>query len=142
MEMTGRPLSAFQTGHDRPATGVPVFALERPRAELRERIDRRVEQMFAEGLVEEVRGLLAGPKPLNPVPAQAVGYREVIELLAGRSDPAETLARVQARTRQFAKRQATWFRGLAEVQPWPVGSDEPPEVTAGRLAERLAGSGD
>src|SRR5262249_29899687 len=108
-----------------------------PRAELHERIDRRVVQMFDQGLVDEVRAVTSGPKPLHPVPAQGVGYREVIEMLAGRATPAETVARVQARTRQFAKRQATWFRGLAEVRPWPVASDEPPEATAGRLAEQI-----
>ena len=43
----------------------------------------------------------------------------------------------RARTRQFAKRQATWFRGLVEVRPWPVEADEPPEVIADRLAGRI-----
>lgn len=134
---TGRPLSDLQVEHARPAAGARVFALERPRDELRGRIDRRVERMFADGLVEEVRALQAGPRPLGPVPAQGVGYREVIDLLAGRATFAETIPLVQARTRQFAKRQATWFRGLAEVRPWPVAADEPPEVTAGRLAWEL-----
>ena len=46
---------------------------------------------------------------------------------------------MQARTRQFAKRQATWFRGLVEVRPWPLGPDDPPEATAARLAERVGG---
>ena len=137
LALTGRPLSAWQVEHDRPAAGIEVVALERPRGELRERIDRRVVQMFADGLVEEVRGLLAGPRPLGPVPAQGVGYREVIDLLAGRSTPAEALARVQARSRQFAKRQATWFRALAEVRPWPVLPGEGPEATAARLADRI-----
>ena len=134
---TGRPLSAFQVEHDRPATGARVFALERPRERLRGRIDRRVEGMFAEGLVDEVRALQAGPRPMGPVAAQGVGYREVVDLLAGRTTLAETIALVQARTRQFAKRQATWFRGLAEVRPWPVEPDEPPEVTAERLAREM-----
>jgi tRNA dimethylallyltransferase len=135
---TGRPLSGWQTGHDRPApAGVLVFALGRPRDELRARIDRRVVRMFEDGLVEEVRRLAGGPRPLGPVPAQGVGYKEVLDLLAGRSGLAETVARVQARTRQFAKRQATWFRGLAEVRPWPVPADEPPDETARRLAERI-----
>jgi tRNA dimethylallyltransferase len=134
---TGRPLSALQTTHDRPAEGVRVFALERPRAELHDRINARVLQMFDSGLVDEVRGLLSGPRPLHPVPAQAVGYREVIEHLGGRSTLSEAIARTQARTRQFAKRQATWFRGLAEVQSWQVAPDEPLEVTAERLAKAL-----
>ena len=70
--------------------------------------------------------------------AQGVGYREVLDRLAGRLTFEETVARVQARTRQFAKRQATWFRGLSEVRPWPLAVDEPPDVTADRLAGYLA----
>jgi tRNA dimethylallyltransferase len=137
---TGQPLSAQQAEHDRPApSGVHVFALQRPRAELHERIGRRVEQMFAAGLIDEVRALLAGPRPLDPVPAQAVGYREVIDLLAGRATRPEAVERVRARTRQFAKRQETWFRGLDEVIPWPVGPGEPPEATAEGLARCLGG---
>jgi tRNA dimethylallyltransferase len=99
---------------------VAVWALQRPRAELCARINRRVVEMFAAGLIAEVQTLQAGPKPLGPVPAQAVGYREVLDWLAGRPprDEAELVARVQARTRQFAKRQMTWFRGLSEVRLW------------------------
>jgi hypothetical protein len=98
--------------------------------------------MFAEGLVDEVRALHAGPRPPGPVAAQGVGYREVLEFLEGRAPLEATVARVQARTRQFAKRQATWFRGLVEVRPWPVDPDEPPEATAARLAARITeGSG-
>ncbi|HWE38251.1 MAG TPA: tRNA (adenosine(37)-N6)-dimethylallyltransferase MiaA [Isosphaeraceae bacterium] len=133
-EATGRPLSDWQREHDRPAEGSIVLAIERPREVVHDRIDRRVRAMFAAGLVEEVRALLAGPRPIHPVPAQGVGYREVIDLLAGRATLDDTIALVQARTRQFARRQATWFRGLAEVRPWPVADDEPSEVTAGRLA--------
>jgi tRNA dimethylallyltransferase len=132
---TGRPLSDLQREHDRPAPrGVAVYALERPRAELHQRIDQRVHSMFAEGLIEEVRALRDGPRRLGPVPSQGVGYREVLEHLAGGAGFEETVARVQARTRQFAKRQGTWFRGLAEVRPWPVGPDESPEHTAARIA--------
>ncbi|MBX6313239.1 MAG: tRNA (adenosine(37)-N6)-dimethylallyltransferase MiaA [Isosphaeraceae bacterium] len=135
--VTGRPLSALQTEHERPAEGVTVFALERPREVLHDRINRRVMQMFADGLVEEVRRLQAGPRPLHPVPAQGVGYREVLALLAGEASRDETIARIQARSRQFAKRQMTWFRGLAEVRLWPVADDEPAVVTADRLARQI-----
>ena len=140
IESTGRTLSEQQVEHIRPAPeSVQVYALERPRAELLGRIDRRVEAMFADGLVEEVRALRSGPRPLSMVPSQGVGYREVIDLLEGRGDLANAVSMTQARTRQFAKRQATWFRGLVEVRAWPVAPDEPPEVTAGRLAERISG---
>jgi tRNA dimethylallyltransferase len=136
---TGRPLSRLQDEHGRPApAGVAVFALERPRAEVRARIDRRVVGMFADGLVAEVAGLQAGVRPPGPVAAQGVGYREVLDHLAGRVGLDATVALVQARTRQFAKRQATWFRGLSEVRPWTVAPDEPPEATAERLAGAIA----
>jgi tRNA dimethylallyltransferase len=135
--VSGRPLSAQQREHEQPAEGVAVFALDRPRAALRERIDRRVVAMFAGGLVEEVRRLLEHPRGINDVPAQGVGYRETIALLRGESDEATTIARIQARTRQFAKRQGTWFRGLAEVRTWPVGGDEDAEATAGRIADAI-----
>jgi tRNA dimethylallyltransferase len=138
VEATGRPLSRWQTEHDRPAPGgVAVFALERPRDELRDRIDRRVLRMFADGLVEEVRRLQAGVRPIGPTAAQGVGYREVLDRLAGRLSDEAMVGRVQARTRQFAKRQMTWFRGLAEVHAWPVAPDEPADAVAARLAARL-----
>jgi tRNA dimethylallyltransferase len=141
VEATGRPLSQWQTEHDRPAPeGVAVFALERPRDELRDRIDRRVVRMFADGLVEEVRRLQAGARPIGPTAAQGVGYREVLDRFAGRLSDEAMVERVQARTRQFAKRQMTWFRGLAEVHLWPVAPDEPAAATAARLAARI-GSG-
>ena len=138
---TGRPLTDFQSGHDRPApSGVPVFALVRPREVLRARIDARVDAMFAAGLVAEVRALLDAPRPIGPVAAQGVGYKEVIDHLEGRCTLAEAAERVRVRTRQFAKRQGTWFRGLAEVRPRPVVDDEPAEATADRLAAEVAGA--
>lgn len=138
--LTGRPLSDQQREHDRPAEGVAVFALERPRAELCDRIDRRVVAMFESGLVNEVRRLLDAPRPIGGVAAQGVGYRETIALIRGEADLATTIARVQSRTRQFAKRQATWFRGLAEVRPFPVTPDESADAIADRLARAIEGS--
>ena len=131
--LTGRPLSVLQTEHDRPANGVKVVALQRPRSLLHDRINRRVPEMFAAGFVDEVRTLQNALRPLSDVAAQGVGYREVVELLAGRRNLAETVESIQLRTRQFAKRQETWFRGLAEVTAWPVGDEETAEETARRL---------
>ena len=136
--LTGRPLSELQVEHHQPApAGVPVYALEPPRARLYERINRRVLAFFDAGLVEEVRSLQSGERPLSPVAAQAIGYREVIAMLAGQGTLAETIERIQIRSRQFAKRQGTWFRGLEEVQGFPVTGEEEPEVIADRLAMRL-----
>ncbi len=121
IELTGRPMSVLQAEHDRPApAGVTIFALGLPRAILRERINRRVVKFFEAGLVDEVVALQAGPRPLGAVAAQAIGYREVIAMLAGEANLSQTIERVQARTRQLAKRQATWFRGLTKSahSPW------------------------
>jgi tRNA dimethylallyltransferase len=134
IEISGQPLSRLQIEHGSPAPAEAlVFALERPRNDLYERINSRVEAMFAQGLVEEVRSLQAGLRPLSTVAAQAVGYREVIELLTGRGSQTETIRLVQTRSRQFAKRQATWFRGLQEVRPFPVRTGEEAEEIASRL---------
>jgi tRNA dimethylallyltransferase len=78
---------------------------------------------------------------LSPVAAQAIGYREVLAMLAGQATLEVTIDRIQARTRQFAKRQATWFRGLEEVRPFPVGPDEDPATIAERLARRIEADG-
>ena len=139
--MTGRPISDQRNEHDRPAAaGVAVFALDRPRAEMHRRINARVGPMFAAGLVDEVRRLRDAPRPIGPVASQGVGYREVLALLDGQYNEPEAAERIRARTRQFAKRQTTWFRGLVEVRPWPVPDDEPAERTAERLAGCLATS--
>jgi tRNA dimethylallyltransferase len=132
---TGRRLSEMQNEHDRPApASVLVFALERARPELRARINQRVVQMFTYGLVDEVRRLLEGSRPLHHVPAQAVGYQEVTAMLRHGLDRGETIAKIQKRTQQFAKRQSTWFRSLCEVRPWPLEPDDAPELTAARIA--------
>jgi tRNA dimethylallyltransferase len=127
-KLTGQRLSHLQTQFDesQPADNARVFVLSWPRAELHARIDARVEQMFDAGLVEEVRGLLAKYRTLSRTARQAVGYGEVVEWLEGDSGQwpvasgqeagrlRECVERVKARTRQFARRQETWFRSLGE----------------------------
>ncbi len=136
--LAGRPLSELQVEHDQPApAGVAVYALDPPRATLYDRINRRVPAFFDAGLVDEVKSLQSGERPIGPVPAQAIGYREVIAMLAGQATLPETIEHIQIRTRQFAKRQGTWFRGLEEVKAFPVGPDERAEAVAERLAERV-----
>jgi tRNA dimethylallyltransferase len=138
IEVAGQPLSSLQAEHDRPAPPtVPVWALDLPRAPLHDRINRRVLGFFDAGLVDEVRGLQTGSRPLCDVAAQAIGYREVIGMLAGLATETQTIERIQARTRQFAKRQSTWFRGLAEVRSLAIGPDDDGETIAGRLAETI-----
>lgn len=136
-EKTGRPISELQRQFDRgrEAEACRVFVLNWPGRELHARIDRRVQQMFAAGLVEEVRGLLARPQPLSRTARQAVGYREVIEHLGGRHRLAETIELVQCHTRQTAKRQRTWFRSLSECRFVPVPGRLDPAELARRIAQ-------
>ncbi len=119
---TGRPISHLQTQFEegRPADRCRVFVLSWPRELLHQRINRRVEAMFAAGFVDEVRGLLDRHGELSRTALQAVGYREVIEHLRGQRDLAATIEAVKARTRQFARHQETWFRSLSECRFVPL----------------------
>lgn len=136
---TGRPISHQQLEFDdaRPAEACRVFVLRRERGDQHARIEGRVEAMMAEGLVEEVRALTADGKSLGRSAGQAVGYREVLEHLAGEHDLPRTVERIQARTRRFAKRQATWFRSLSECRFVEVAADEP----VGSIAKRIGEAG-
>jgi tRNA dimethylallyltransferase len=119
-ELTGRPLSAWQTqwsGEVPEGCADRCLWLDLPRPELYARIDARVERMFADGLVDEVRALRRLPRPLSRTAARGLGYPEVLDLLDGKATAAETVGRVQTRTRQFAKRQLTWFRRLPGCRP-------------------------
>lgn len=136
--VTGIPLSAQQQEEPLPIGERPahVYWLFPERDLLYARIDRRVEEMFAAGLVAEVRQLLAAERPLSRTARQALGYKEVIEHLAGVKPEAETIALIQQRTRQFAKRQHTWFRNLEECVPVPVTGHETPAEIAKKLFAR------
>jgi len=123
-ELTGRPMSAWQTqwrgergedSEERRASPRCLW-LDLLRTDLYARINERVERMLAGGLVDEVRTLRALPRPLSKEAAQALGYKEMFAHLDGQATLAETVRRIQTRTRNFAKRQITWFRHLPECQ--------------------------
>jgi tRNA dimethylallyltransferase len=131
----GEKVSATSAPH---AQSVAFFGLVRETEDLHTRINERVELMFRRGLVEEVRELLKRGLAENRTAMQAIGYRQVVEHLRGERSLPETIELVKIRTRQFAKRQATWFRRQARVKWVNVGSDETAEVVAGRIIEMLA----
>ena len=80
------------------------------RQDMKDLIDRRVDKMAEEGLVEEVRGLLESGLPRDATSLQAIGYKEFLGVLEGTATEAEALAEVKLRSRQYAKRQLTWLR--------------------------------
>ena len=107
----GRPLSLLQAEHafaEQPFRTL-IVGLAPERAELYRRIDGRAEAMFAAGLVEETRALLARGVSPAAKSLRTIGYRETVRLLAGELTPAAALAEVQKETRRYAKRQMTWF---------------------------------
>lgn len=143
LRLTGRPLAKSRTGRTMGGELPPLWVLRRDPADLRTRIERRVDAMFAAGLVEETRRLLEAGLAASPTAGQALGYRQVIEHLAGTRDLPATCALVKTRTWQFARRQMTWFRGRRGVAWLDVPAGEAPEDTAARLpaAAGLSSSG-
>ena len=133
---TGRPLSHWQEQFETPASRVdfPVAVLRLDRAWLHERINTRVESMLSRGLELEITELLQRHGQLGRTASQAVGYREMLEYIQGGPTLSETTALIKAHTRQFARRQEIWFRGLSELQPVPVT----PETTLTEIVDTVA----
>ena len=116
IRLTGKPFSAQRADWSGQASGnlaAEFFALARESGDLHARINVRVEQMFQRGLVEETKRLLPQGLAENKFALQAIGYRQIVEFLRGERDLAATIELVKVRTRQFAKRQMTWFRKYA-----------------------------
>jgi tRNA dimethylallyltransferase len=111
-----------------------IHILSRAKPDLDARINARVDAMFAQGLVAETERLLAAGLDRNPTAMQAIGYRQVVEHLRGERSLAETIELVKVRTRQFAKRQLTWFRRHAAGGRWlELAPGEPVAAVVARL---------
>jgi tRNA dimethylallyltransferase len=110
------------------------FALSRQAEDLHARINTRVDAMFARGLVDETRELLKHGLEQNQTAMQAIGYRQVVEHLRGERSLAETIEQVKIRTRQFAKRQLTWFRRQLDPEWIALKPDESLEMVVEKLA--------
>jgi len=111
--LTGKPQSELRRSFSDAEPVQRGICLCWPREELCRRIDARTIQMFESGLIDEVAAL----GPLSPTAEKAIGIREVRALLAGECTREEAISAMQAATRQYAKRQATWFRREKCFQP-------------------------
>jgi len=124
---TGQPLSAYRTGTEpRQDLRCLLIGLERPREELYERINRRVDIMFEQGLSDEVKGLIAMGASEDDPGMKGIGYSEFFPFLKeGCLTLEDVKSRIQQNSRRYAKRQMTFFRSLPGVH-WchPENLDE------------------
>ena len=111
------------------------YCFTRESADLHARINARVDAMFARGLVDETRELLKHGLEQNKTAMQAIGYRQVVEHLRGERPLTETIELVKSRTRQFAKRQLTWFRRQLDPEWIELKPDESLEKYARKICE-------
>lgn len=140
IRLTGKPFSAQRAEWSSREAVAPkrFFVIRREAEDLKTRIDLRVDKMFHQGLVEETRALLSKGLEQNKHAMQAIGYRQVVEHFRGERSLPETVELIKIRTRQFAKRQMTWFKKQPGLQwlDWAPGSNI--EELATKLAETVA----
>ncbi|MCJ7859549.1 tRNA (adenosine(37)-N6)-dimethylallyltransferase MiaA [Corynebacterium kalidii] len=111
IELTGRPFAASQPPKDRPTRwDTTIIGLSAAAEWLNPRLETRVERMFRQGLVDEVRGLQGGGLHRDSTAGQAIGYAQVLDHLAGELTLDEAVDRTVTGTRRYARRQRAWFR--------------------------------
>lgn len=134
-ESTGRPLSDQQQEPPLPEDQRPphVYWLSPPRDWLYDRINRRVDQMMETGLLEEVRRLSELPQGVSQTARQALGYKELFDYLEGTISLDTAVEVIQTRTRQFAKRQHTWYRNLIECHEIPINAEDSAKTILSRI---------
>ncbi len=122
---TGRPLSHYHAQPPEPPFRYRTVVLHRPREELYDRINRRVDRMLEAGLLDEVRALMKRDVDLSRPPLSTIGYREPIRHLRGEIDYDEMARLIKRNTRRYAKRQLTWLRRYEDYRwlPWLPAAD-------------------
>ena len=134
--LTGHPLSYWQASARAQGTITPWYVvLTAPRAVLHQRIQVRAAEMVRQGMIEEVAAVLADAAQPGDPGLDAIGPREAVEYLQGLR-PRESVAEaVTIASRQYAKRQETWFRHQLEGEVLTLDATRPPDVLAGEIAE-------
>ncbi len=138
-ELTGKPISSFQTQFDRKEISDDwyVIGLRRSKEEESRRINARVKKMVEMGLVDEVKGLLNEPAGLGPQSACAIGYAEIIDHLNGDIELDKAIERIKINTRRFAKSQRTWYKTFRFVNWIDVEPGDTPETLADRAGKMI-----
>ncbi|MBR6185024.1 MAG: tRNA (adenosine(37)-N6)-dimethylallyltransferase MiaA [Clostridia bacterium] len=135
-ELTGVPLSnqKMPDAEDCPYD-FQIYALEWERDALYARVNRRVDQMMSEGLLQEVKRLREQGVPESAQSMQGLGYKELRLALDGKMTVPDAVTLIKTRTRHYAKRQLTWFRRDARVQWIPYAPGKPLAPIAERIAD-------
>lgn len=135
IHLTQRPATQTQSVPRDALLGVKILklGLDPPRAALYKRLNRRSAWMFSHGLLEETRSLLESGVSPHWKPLQSLGYRQAVGVLQGSCSPEEAVTECQTKTRQYAKRQMTWFRSESNMQ-WLGGFGSEPEIQQSALA--------
>ena len=137
IRLTGKPFSVQRADwNPSPILHPPssrLFCFTRHAADLHARINARVDEMFRRGLVAETRELLTRGLEQNKTAMQAIGYRQVVEHLRGERTLPDTMELVKIKTRQFAKRQLTWFRRQLNPEWIELTVGDSPEKVLQRL---------
>ena len=140
-ELTGQQISQLQTQWDtrRTVASDPLagrwrfIGLVRDREDQSGRTNRRVQRMIEAGWVEEVRSLLAEPRPISTTARQAVGYAEIIQHLTGGLALADAIEKIKINTRKLSKAQRTWFKRFRDTRWFEVAADDHAETVADRI---------
>ncbi|MFY9140128.1 MAG: tRNA (adenosine(37)-N6)-dimethylallyltransferase MiaA [Thermacetogeniaceae bacterium] len=131
--LTGKTISSYIRKRKKSLYNLAMIGLTRQRSELYQRIEARVDKMFADGLIEEVKSILEMGYDPKIKPLQSLGYKQVVEYLMGECDQAEAIASTKKATRNYAKRQLTWFRRDDRIR-WFSLSEERTEQLLKRIA--------
>jgi len=165
-KIAGRPISSFQqqweddrrqesgvrgrTTEDRGRTtedkgqkghNWTIIGLRREKTEENKRINARVKAMIENGLVDEVKSLLAEEKPLSRQARCAIGYAEIIDYLDGKYTLENAIELIKQNTRRFAKGQRTWFKTFRNIRWLDVEAEVPPEKILAKAKALIAASG-
>jgi tRNA dimethylallyltransferase len=134
--LTGRPLSYWQEAARAQGAIEPWYVvLTAPRPVLNQRILQRAQEMVRRGLIEEVAAVLSEGHPPTSPGLDGIGVREAVEYLHGQRDRGSVAEAIAVNTRQYAKRQQTWFRHQLGPKILTLDATRSPERLAGEIAE-------
>ena len=134
-ELTGKSISSLQTQFKmlKMLDNWKIIGLRREKSVENRRINMRIKRMIDQGLIDEVKSLLAEDKALSKQARSAIGYVEIIDHLSGGMSLEEAIERIKINTRRFAKAQRTWFKTFDQINWLDIAEDESAEQILGRI---------